>query len=105
MPLLLIGTGLILILTGVIGDGGKLWELFSSEFSGPGNFLYWLVAIIVLGALGYVKAFGNLSRLFIVLVLLVILLKKDSGFFDRLQQFIQSTSSKSTTTSGGPSNG
>lgn len=101
MPLLLIGTGLILLLTGVKGDPSVLWAQVGKDFTGPNNFLYWLVSIVALGALGYIKGLENLSRLFVVLLLAVIFLKSDTGFFAQLQKFINS----STTTQGGTPNG
>lgn len=102
MPLLLIGTGLILLIAGVRGNPSALWTQVASDFSGPNNFLYWLVSIVALGALGYIKGLENLSRLFIVLLLAVIFLKSDTGFFAQLQKFINSSS---TTTQGGTQNG
>jgi hypothetical protein len=100
MPLLLIGTGLILLITGVKGNAGALWEQLGKDFTGPNNFIFWLVSLLVLGALGYIKGLENLSRLFIVLLLAVIFLKSDTGFFAQLQTFINSS-----TTAGGAHNG
>lgn len=103
MPLLLIGTGLILILTAAMGSPSDLWKAVSADFTGPNNFLYWLVSIVALGALGYIKGLENLSRLFVVLLLAVIFLKSDTGFFAQLQKFINSTST--TQKQGGTANG
>jgi hypothetical protein len=103
MPLLLIGTGLILMLTGVKGSPSALWTQLSADFTGPNNFIYWLVSILVLGALGYIKGLENLSRLFIVLLLAVIFLKSDTGFVAQLQTFINS--SKTAGSTGGQANG
>lgn len=100
MPLLLIGTGLVLLITGVKGDAGALWSQLGKDFTGPNNFIFWLVSILVLGALGYIKGLENLSRLFIVLLLAVIFLKSDTGFFAQLQNFINSSQ-----TAGGSANG
>ena len=101
MPLLLIGTGLILLITGVKGDPALLWEQLGKDFTGPNNFLYWLVSIVVLGALGYIKGLENLSRLFIILLLAVIFLKSDTGFFSQLQKFINSSSAPAAGQAGG----
>lgn len=90
MPLLFIGTGLILILTGVKGDPSKLWELVQGDFVGPNNFVYWLISLLVIGGLGYVPQLKNLSRLFIVLIVIVLLLD-NKGFFAQLQAFINSS--------------
>src|SRR5229473_3552693 len=98
MPLLFLGLGIIFILTGVKGDAGKLWALVQADFTGPNNFVYWLVSILILGALGYIPQLRNLSRLFVVLLVIVLLLD-NKGFFARLQQFINS-GSKSSGVSG-----
>lgn len=98
MPLLFIGTGLILVLTGLKGDPAKLWALVQGDFSGPHNFTYFAFSILVLGALGYIDSLRNLSRVFIVLVVLVLVLD-NKGFFAQLQSFINSSSA----TAGGQS--
>lgn len=92
MPIFLIGSGLILIITGVKGDPSELWSLVKGDFTGQNNFVYWLVSILVLGFLGYIKQLQSLSRLFIVLILVVLLLD-NRGFFAQLQAFINSTQS------------
>lgn len=90
MPLLFLGSGLILILTGVIGDPSKLWSLVQGDFTGENNFIYWIVSILVLGGLGYIPQLKNLSRLFIVLIVVVLFLD-NKGFFAQLQAFINGT--------------
>src|SRR5882672_9096431 len=90
MPLLFIGSGLLLLVTGVTGDPSKLFALLAGDFQGKNNFIYWLLSIVVLGSLGYIESLKNLSRLFIVLVLIVLLLD-NKGFFAQLQAFINST--------------
>ncbi len=101
MPLLFIGTGIVLLLTGVKGDPTALYEIVSGDFVGPNNFVYWLLSILVLGGLGYIEQLRSLSRLFIVLVVIVLLLD-NKGFFAQLQAFIDSTK---TATAGGSQNG
>lgn len=90
MPLLFIGSGLILILTGVKGDPGKLWELIAGDFAGQNNYIYWMLSILALGSLGYIAQLKSLSRLFVVLVVIVLLLD-NRGFFAQLQAFINSS--------------
>ena len=91
MPLLFIGLGIVFLLTGLKGDAGQLWELLKGDFSGPNNYVYWMLSILALGALGYVESLQKLSRLFIVLVVIVLLLD-NNGFFAHFQQFINSSS-------------
>lgn len=92
MPIFFIGTGIILLITGVKGNPSELWQLVVGDFTGQNNYIYWMVAILVLGALGYVQSLKNVSRLFVALVVLVLLLH-NQGFFAQLQAFINSTQS------------
>jgi hypothetical protein len=104
MPLLFIGSGLVLILSALKGDPAALWELVQGDFAGPNNFVYWFVSILVLGALGYVKGLENLSKVFMVLVLVGLLLKPNPNtgtaagvdILHSLQNFINSTQGSST---------
>lgn len=95
MPLLFIGSGLVLVLTGIKGDGTKLWTLVRGDFTGPNNFVYWMLSMLTLGSLGYIPALKNLSRLFMVLIVIVLLLD-NKGFFTQLQAFIDSSAANST---------
>jgi hypothetical protein len=99
MPLLFIGSGLILILSGWKGDPSELLKLVEGDFSGPHNYVYWMVSILVLGSLGYVEQLRKLSRLFVALVVIVLLLD-NRGFFAQLQAFINSSQGSTTTTGG-----
>jgi hypothetical protein len=97
MPLLLIGTGIIFLLTGLNGDVGQLYGLVAGDFSGPGNFIYWLTSIVILGAIGYIKGLENISRAFLVLVVVGLLLD-NGGFFTQFNAFIKSQAQPQTTT-------
>lgn len=92
MPILFIGSGLVLVITGLNGDAGQLWNLIAQDFQGPSNFIYWMLSIIFLGLLGYVKGLEKFSRLFLVLVIIVLLLD-NGGFFSKFQTFVSSQSS------------
>lgn len=100
MPLLFIGTGIVFILTGLNGNPSALYGAVKNDFSGKDNYIYWMLSILSLGALGYIPDLKNLSRLFIVLVLLVLLLD-NGGFFAKLQAFINSSSAGSSSGSTG----
>lgn len=93
MPLLFIGTGTIFVLTGLKGNPAALWSLVQGDFQGQNNFIYWMLSIFSLGALGYIDSLKSLSRLFVVLVFIVLLLD-NKGFFAQLQSFINSSQGK-----------
>jgi hypothetical protein len=97
MPLLFIGSGLALVLVGLNGDAGKFYALLASDFSGPGSFIYWMFAIIILGSLGYIKGLENFSKMFLVLVIIVLFLD-NGGFFAQFQAYLKSTQQASSTT-------
>jgi hypothetical protein len=54
-----------------------------SDFTGPGNFTYWLVALGFVGALGYITAFRTFSRAFMALIIIAMVIK-NGGIFDKL---------------------
>lgn len=90
MPFLFIVAGLVLTISAVRGTNGDLLTLLKADVTGKNNFIYWMVAILVIGALGYIPSVKPLSRAFLVLVLVVLFLKSGGVF----QQF---TSALSTT--------
>jgi hypothetical protein len=55
-----------------------------------------MVAILILGALGYIEGLEKLSRLFMLLVLIVLLLD-NGGFFAKFQEFLKSSTQPSQT--------
>lgn len=97
MPVLFGLAGLVLIVSGVrdrLTNGNpSLTSLLKDDFSGNDPFWKWMLAIILIGSLGYVPNLRPISRAFLVLVIVVFLLS-NKGLFAQLQ----SVFSKSTTT-------
>jgi hypothetical protein len=91
MPFLFIIAGLVLLVAGVrntVTDQGQtkgLYTLLEGDFTGKDSFLVWTAAILIIGAVGYIKDFQALSRAFMVL-LVVVLFLSNGGFFQKLQQ-------------------
>jgi hypothetical protein len=108
MPFALLIIGLVLVTAAVRNTYIELGQLVSSEFSGPGNFIYWIVAILIIGAVGYVQKLKPLSDGFLVLVLLVLVLKRGNpnmpqgGFFQQFTNALKSTNTPATSTITGP---
>jgi hypothetical protein len=102
MPLVFITIGTILIFTGIKGNANDLYTLIVNDVKGQNGdkgYAYWIVAIVILGLLGYIKNFEPLSRAFMILVLVVLVLN-NKGFLKALQdQF--STLIKSTPSTSG----
>ena len=87
MPFLLLVAGIVLVVSGIRGSTGALAAQLKQDVSG--QFLAWLAAIVVIGALGFVPQFERPSRLLLALVILVVMLKNGTGFFDQFTQQIQ----------------
>jgi hypothetical protein len=86
LPLLIIG--LLMVITGGRGTYAQFGSQVASEFQGPNSFTYWLLAIGILGAVGYIKPLQKISRLLMALVLIVIFLA-NKGFFAKFTQALQ----------------
>jgi len=84
MPILLI-MGLLMVVSAVKNTHVQLGEQIKSDFTGPGNFTYWLAAIGIVGAVGYVKPLQAFANAFLVLIFLSFILK-NGGVFDKLQE-------------------
>lgn len=80
MAFALIGLGLLLFMAAYQNNVAALGSQLSADITGSRGFLIWFVAIFIIGALGYVPLFKNVSRAFLVLILVVIVLS-NRGFF------------------------
>lgn len=89
MPLILILIGLLLVVSGIQNSQAALGKQLVKDFSGPGNFFYWIAALLIIGVVGYAKPFQQPSRVFMVLLLLALLLN-NRGFFANLTTALQS---------------
>jgi hypothetical protein len=91
MPFLFIILGLVLVVAGVRGtvvtqgNTEGLYPLLLGDLTGSGSFEVWIIAILIIGGLGYIKDFEGLSRAFLALVVLVLFLS-NGGFFQKFQQ-------------------
>lgn len=84
MAYALIFIGIVLFVSAIRGDVTQLASLLKRDLFSGGNFLYWLVAIFVLGALGYIKQLKPFSDAFLVLVIVVFVVA-NKGFFAQFQ--------------------
>jgi hypothetical protein len=97
VPFALLIIGVWLLIAGVRDTAGPsnkpgtLFYLIRGDFTGPDNFVYWFIAILLIGAVGYIPKLKPVSTAFLTLVIVVLFLKKGSstgvggGFF---QQFM-----------------
>lgn len=88
MPFALVIMGLIMIVVGVRGTYKEFGGLLVKDFTGPGNFTYWLASLGAVGAMGYVKALQPFARAFMFLIILGMIIR-NGGFFDKLTEALQ----------------
>lgn len=87
MPLALIAIAVIAFAVAIRGTQNELAALLKKDFTGEGNFLYWILALVGVGSLGYIKEFRPVANAFLVLLLIVFILAANKGgkdFFSSL---------------------
>lgn len=89
MPFAFLIIGAAFIIAGVRGTDDQLLTLIKGDFTGSPNYLSWMLAILLIGSLGYVETLKPVSRIFLVLILVVLFFKADTGFFPQLTKEIQ----------------
>lgn len=93
MPFALAIVGLVLVISGVRDTTGNLVTLVKGDFTGDNNFIYWFIAILIVGGAGYVSDLRGLSRAFLALLLVVLFLSENKtngngGFFSQFTSSI-----------------
>lgn len=93
MPYALILAGIVLIVTGARGTQGCLFSYLQNDLTGNDNFTYWLVAVTIVGALGYIPAFQKVSIAFLTLILISLVVSNRSGFSNLVNALASNASS------------
>lgn len=96
MPFALAIIGIVLMVTAVKGTTGQFFSLVLSDFTGSGSYIYWVISILVIGSVGYIKKLQPVSDMFLALVLIVMFLA-NKGFFSQFMSAIQSGSGNCAT--------
>lgn len=95
MPFVLLIAGAVLLTSAVRNTQDSLFSLVKGDFTGPNNFIYWFLAIFVIGAIGYIPKAKPVATMFLVLVVLVLVLTRGNpnatggGFFQQFTSQIQ----------------
>lgn len=84
MAYVLLFLGVLLVITGVRDTYSALGAQLLKDFSGSGSFLYWIVAIMLIGAIGYYAPAQKFSRTFLALLLIVFVVAQ-KGLWAQLQ--------------------
>ncbi len=71
-----------------------LTSLLKQDFQGKNNFAYWVLSILIIGAIGYIKPLQPVSRAFMLLVIIVLFLS-NKGVFDQFNTAFQATQTAS----------
>lgn len=96
MPFLFLVAGLVMIISAVKGTQGTLLQLLKSDVTGKNNFIYWMLAILGIGAFGYVKELKPLATAMLVLVVVVLFLDS-KGVFAQFSAAIGQTQNQTST--------
>lgn len=88
MPIAFLLFGSAFVIAGVRGTDDQLLNLLKGDFSGEPNFISWMLALLFIGAVGYIEPLKPISRAFLVLVILVLIVH-NGGFFKKFQQQTQ----------------
>jgi hypothetical protein len=83
---------LLLVVSGVRGTHEELFALVKGDLTGQNSFIWWLVAVGIIGALGYIPAMRGVSHAFLALILVVLVLS-NRGVFEQFTRAIQGTTS------------
>lgn len=83
MGITLIFVGAYLVVSGLRNQQQAVADLIHGDFTGSKSFVPWVVAILIIGAVGYIPTLQPISDAFLVL-LIVVLFLSNGGFF---QQF------------------
>lgn len=104
MPVLFGLFGIILIVAGVrdrVTNGNpSLMSLLKDDFTGQSPFWKWILAILFIGAVGYIPNLRPISRGFMALVIIVFFLS-NKGVFTQLENTFKGTSTNASNSSAG----
>lgn len=108
MAFALLTIGLVLLVSAVRNTQGDFFTLVKGDFTGPNNFVYWIAAIGVIGAVGYIPKLKPLSTAFLVLVVLVLVITRGNpngvggGLFEKLTAGLKTTTASAPDMEVGP---
>jgi hypothetical protein len=94
MPFAFAIIGIVFLIAGVRGKSADLTTLLGNDLKGQNNFIYWILSIAIIGAIGYVKDLQPFSRAFLVLIIVVLIISEDNkaqgsgGFFVKFNQAV-----------------
>jgi hypothetical protein len=91
MPIFILFVGILLVAAGINNKLPLLLDLIKEDFRPTDNvagFHVWIIAIVVAGSLGYVRAFKPVANAFLVLIMVGLILS-NKGFFDKFTDALE----------------
>jgi hypothetical protein len=112
MAFALLFIGIVMVVSAVMNTQDNLTNLIQGDFSGPGNFFYWIIALIAVGSIGYSEKLKPLSDGLLIVILVGLVLSKGNpnnnpggGFFNQFVAALKSTNVPAVATpTGTPGN-
>lgn len=89
MAFALIFIGILLFMAAYQNNVYALGTQLGNDLTGSSGFMIWIVALFIVGAIGYVPVLRNVSRVFLVLILVVVFLS-NKGIFTKFSALISS---------------
>jgi hypothetical protein len=97
MAFALLTVGILMVASAVTGNQDKLVCLVQNDFTGPKSFVYWVIALLIIGAVGNIERLKPFSDMFLFLIILALFLAKgdpnaaSGGFFQKFMEAIGSS--------------
>ncbi len=103
MPFALLIIGALLLVASIRNTQDELFTLVKGDLTGANNFVYWMVAILLIGVIGYIPKLKPVSVAFLASVIIVLFLKRGNpsgiggGFFSQFTTALGTTQSQPVT--------
>lgn len=98
MPFAFVAIGLVLVMAGIQDTHAQLGSQLRKDF--VGGYMQWVLAIVLIGSLGYIDAVRPLSRAFLTLII-VGMLVANPNFFTEVQKAVREGPISPTKSAGG----
>lgn len=89
MSIFLFFISIIIMVAAYKGTHPDLFAVLKDDFTGSNNFVYWVLAVVIVVAIGNIKQLKRVSDAFLVLLVIVIIVAQYRGGTDLLNSFIQ----------------
>lgn len=103
MPFALLTIGLLLIIVGFQNTYKAFGNQLVADFTGPNSFILYFIAIMAVGAIGYIKTLETFSRAMLGLIVIALFIGavNKGGFFANFSSGINTGSSAPVNPAGG----